>query len=216
MYVPVKTLPDSIRAALRSVGYGGKDIDVEVSETFQAPGSYGAGHRGRVLVVELATGRTQYAQGSYGGDNPFSTSPVDSYEKSPLPPGFAALTSGHQKIWHLHLNPANAAAWLPGPPEVSPRERWILWAYDGLTSAGRKDEFERRGRGAAPSQDEITELVRRGFLKQNKAGAVQITTEGKNVRTGLYREPPFVARSGGEREVTAEDLMLGTGVKPSR
>ena len=169
------------------------------------------------MVVELATGRSHYAKGSYGGDEP---GPVDSYEKSPLPPGFAALTSGHRKIWHLHLNPANAAAWLPGPPDVSPRERWLLWAYDGLTSAGRKDEFERKGPGAAPSQDEISELVHRGFLKQNKAGAVQITTEGKNVRTGMFREPAFVARSGGgggerspRREITAEDLLRGTGVK---
>jgi hypothetical protein len=37
MYVPVKTLPDSIRSALRSAGYGGADIDVTVGETFTAP-----------------------------------------------------------------------------------------------------------------------------------------------------------------------------------
>lgn len=209
MYLPTKDLPESIRAALRSVGYGGADIDVTVGETFTAPGSYGAGHRGRVFVVDLATGRSEYAQGSYGGDNPFSSNPVDSNEKSPLPPGFAALTSGHSKIWHLHINPANAAAWLPTAPDVSPREKWLLWAYTGLTSAGRKDEFERKGPGGGPSQDEISTLVARGLLKQNKAGAVQITTEGKNVRGGKFQEPPFVAGGSSSRTVTADDIIRG-------
>jgi hypothetical protein len=141
MYVLVKELPTAIQRALKSVGYGRKDIDVEVAESFRAPGSYGAGHRGQVIVVNLSTGESQYEAGSWGGSNPFEQRAVDEPSGvSPLPPGFVALTSGHTKIWHLHVNPANAANFLPSaePVDLSIRELWILWTHKGLTSAGRK------------------------------------------------------------------------------
>jgi hypothetical protein len=101
MYVLVKDLPDSIRSTLRSLGYGRADIEVKVGTSFDAPSAYGAGHRARAYVVELATGRTTGTEGAWGGGNPFTDLPVDQGGYSPLPPGFAALTSGYTGIWRL-------------------------------------------------------------------------------------------------------------------
>ncbi len=52
------------------------------------------------------------------------------------------------------------------------------WTFKGLTSAGRKDEWSRRG--SVPSETELDALATRGLLKRAKNGATQITTEGRN------------------------------------
>jgi len=96
-------------------------------------------------------------------------------------------------------------------PEISKIESAVLEAFGGLTSAGRKKEFDNwiysarsgvggriyrspfeegqfagsatPGRDAQKAIDAATEsLVARGYLKRNKAGAVQITPEGRNAR----------------------------------
>jgi hypothetical protein len=207
MYVPTKTLPDSIRKALRSVGYGKADIDVKIGDHFMAPSSYGAGHRAQVIVVDLVSGRMQHETGSWGGQNIFQARPVDEPGgRSRLPPGFIALTSGMTGIWHLHVHPENAAKFLPEAAEVTPRQKWILYTFNALTSAGRKNEWDRAGRHA-PHPEELQELLDRGLLKANKAGAMQITTDGKNVFRGLER-PRLVPRE----TVTAEDVMRGVKV----
>ena len=43
----------------------------------------------------------------------------------------------------------------------------------------RRDEMRRRNVSAAT----VDSLVERGYLKRNRAGATQITTQGKNART---------------------------------
>jgi len=195
MHVLVADLPSSLQRALRSVGYARKDIRAEVGPTFTAPAAYGSGHRAQAMVVELATGRMEGVVGSWGGANPFEQHAIDVGGESTLPSGFAALTSSMTGYWTLHLNPANAAKWLgSGTSEVSPREAWILGSFAGLTSAGRKDEFSRHGRGQEPSPEEIGTLAARGYLKVNKAGAVQITTAGKNQAGLAGRRPDFVPR----------------------
>ena len=207
-YVIVKELPESIRAALRAVGYGKKDIDVEVGEMFAAPLAYGTGHRAQVVVVHLASGSTKETHGAWGGENAFSRNPVDQFgAKSVLPEGFVALTSGMTGIWHLHVNPANAAKLLPEASAVTPREKWILYTFKSLTSAGRKSEWEYAGKDR-PHADEVAALEARGFLKTNKAGSTSITTDGKNVFKG-FEQPRMVPRE----TVTADDILRGAGVK---
>lgn len=227
MHVIVKELPSSIRNALHSLGYHKKDIDVEVGESFRAPFAYGAGHRGQVVVVNLATGESRYEAGSWGGGNPFEQRAVDEPSGvSPLPPGFVALTSGHTKIWHLHVNPANAAGLLPSAEaaDISIRELWILWAHKGLTSAGRKDEFHRHGRdmGGAPKPDELQRLSAKKLLKINAAGASQITTDGRNfiekalqdLGVSRYADSyEFSALLKKHGSVTADDILRGAGIK---
>jgi hypothetical protein len=72
MYVAVKELPNSLIRALASIGYGKKDIDVNIQDTVSLQVSGGDGRRGFALIVNLATGETHMLQGSWGGSNMFN------------------------------------------------------------------------------------------------------------------------------------------------
>lgn len=220
MHVDVKDLPEPLKSAVRHVT-GMKSVVLEVGDTFDAPGAYGKGYRGQVLVVNISTGERQYVAGSWGGANPFRQSPVDDpMGRSPLPPGFAALTTGG-RVWTLHLNPANVANLLPAPAEshdLTLREMWLLWSYRALTSAGRKDEWERSTSrdnpvGGPPSQAEIAELARKGVITVNRAGAAQITTLGRNIIGGMSDyaivEKARASSEGRGREASLERSEFG-------
>jgi hypothetical protein len=236
MHVDVKDLPEPLKSVFRRLS-AMKRVHVSVGETFSAPGAYGKGFRGQAVVVNLATGDSQYQAGSWGGENPFSRNPVDDPSGvSPLPPGFAAFTTGG-RYWELHLNPANVTKVLTAPPEshaLTHRELWLLWTFRALSSSGRRDEWERSRSGyrenpvgGPPSQAELAELAKKGVINVNRAGAAQITTAGRNV-IGRMSDHEIVQKAresgakhdaparGAKREITAEDLLLPVGVKPSR
>lgn len=218
MYARVKDLPPTVQGVLRSVHYAKADIRVEVEESVSAPHAYGKGHRGQIVMLELSTGRTQASVGSWGGDNPFESRPVDTGGESPLPPGYAALTSSLTGHWTLHLNPQNVAALLPSAGgEVTAREGYLLGVFR-LNTVGRKYEWERH-RGHGPTEGEIASLASRGFLKVNRAGAVSLTTEGKNVsekhrRAEFQPRPRVGPMAEPRRQITAEELLAPVGVKP--
>jgi hypothetical protein len=56
-------------------------------------------------------------------------------------------------------------------PTLTDDEKQLLAQFRSLKPAYR----DTKGK-----EDMVTSLVSRGYLKQNKAGATQITTEGKN------------------------------------
>jgi hypothetical protein len=71
---------------------------------------------------------------------------------------------------------------LPAAPTVSERDGRILGACKSYTSAYRKEWFARN----KVTDTELDALVSAGYLKKNKAGAISITTSGKNVATKGY------------------------------
>jgi hypothetical protein len=161
LYIEVKTLPDSIKDALASVGYHRGDIDVEVSTQGRIGMAFGDGHRGVTVVVNLATGERKVQYGSWGGANPFVQNKFDDNPDA-----------------RPELSPL-----LPEKVELSDRQKKILAQFRSLTSRGRKDQWEREP-GDRPTEAELDELVAGGFLKRNKAGAIKITTEGRNASAG--------------------------------
>lgn len=185
MHIETKSLPESLKAALRAVGYGAADIGVRVTETYSAQSCANDGQRGFTMAVNIATGERDEHHGSWGGANPFGANAVDSDGTArPLAPGFVVVqgTTGYPRTFAtLLVHPSNAAPLLPAKAELTDRQRSILGQFAGLTSAGRKNEWERYP-ASKPTEAEIAELVARGLLKQNKAGAISITTEGKNNR----------------------------------
>jgi len=195
LYVPVKELPELLRACLHAVGFAKQDANVTAKETVTPNASpSGQGLRSFFALVNLATGECQLTQGSWGGTNMFTQTVADDmHEAVPLLPNMAAVFgyTGHRINAYIVLHPSNVAALLPASPDLTPRQRWILGCYKSLTSAGRKNEFARRKHG--PSQSELAELAAGGYLKINKAGAVSITTRGKNV-AGRYLD--YVAPEG--------------------
>jgi hypothetical protein len=92
-------------------------------------------------------------------------------------------------------------------PEVTDREQMILRTIRSLTSAGRKEIFA----SEKVRPEEIDALVQRGLLSKTKAGAVSITTTGKNVAEGqedgmrtLLRQLEEAARSPLDEEVRVD------------
>lgn len=189
VYIKVDALPEQLRRVLRSVSYGRPDIAIETRETYTPARAGGNGYRAFCVIVNIATGETKTHVGSWGGPNPFNESklnPIDSdHSEHPIPEGVAIVEGsqgGGKPVYaSIALHPKNFAPLLPAKAELSERDNYILTAYKRLNSAGRKNEFERRGKG--PSNTELESLVQRNLLAKAGSG-LKITTEGKNAIAG--------------------------------
>jgi hypothetical protein len=182
MHIAVKDLPESIQSALRSVSYGGKDISVQPKERVSIQCSGGAGQRGFAILLDLASGRQEIHQGSWGGANIFNQhNSVDLDDRMhDIPVGGAVITGsqGNRTFATVYLHPDNMVKLLPAPAELSDKERRIMYAFGCLKSGDyRKEELSRAG----ATEADIDALISRGFLKRDGRG-VQITTAGKNTR----------------------------------
>lgn len=189
-YVIVKDLPASIQAALASVGYHGKDISVEASETVTLSSSGGSGSRAFVTLVNLTSGQHVTHLGSWGGPNTFDRSnPVDNdTNRYALPADGVAITGSqggaHPVYATLRVPVSMVQRILPSNKvELTQVEKDALYCHKSIKGgAYRRDELSRR---RVPSTV-VDDLVARGLLSRNKAGAVSITTDGKNA-VGNYR-----------------------------
>ena len=203
MYIEVKDLPPVIESALKSVGYGRRDIEVKAGE-FAYPMQGDAGRRGFMTLVDLNTGGFMTARGSYGGSNPFEKT-VDDMQPAKLHAGMVAITGlmgGSRPVFaKIIVNPDNLARLLPsaGAP-LSERELIVLYAFRALKGGEPRQQHFRDYR---VKQGEIDALAAKGLIKVNKAGAAQITTEGRNAFPRALWQPPspygykFEGLSGG-------------------
>jgi hypothetical protein len=186
VYVPTKELPQSVKDALKSVGYDRRDIGIVASETVSVGQGGGDGRRSFYAIVSLdglVEPKVEY--GSWGGANPFEMKRVDHDQVNhPIHPGYAVIVgseSGGTRVYAtMHLHPSNLAPLLPAKAEISDRLRGILKDFVSLTSAGRKAEWEIYNTSSKPTSEELETLIGMDLLKKNKAGAVSITTKGKN------------------------------------
>ena len=150
MYARVKDLPDCIQTALRAVSYGRPDISIEASERVSPMDPGSDGRRGFCMIVELATGRTEHHQGSWGGANMFNPQNRVDLDRNTyqIHEGVAVISgsTGYKGTYAtVALNAANMALLLPPAPEVTEREQDILTA-----SVAHKRRAE--GSLAAPPQ----------------------------------------------------------------
>lgn len=183
IHVPVRELPDALRAALKTVGYGAKDVGVTPQEAVTPNAYAGEGQRGFVIIVNLETGKRETLGGDWGGGG-MSIKPIDAASQDVrIPPNGAVIigTEGHPRTMaSIYVHPDVIAKLLPPTAAVTDREQMILRTIRSLTSAGRKEVFgDQRVQPA-----EVDALVARGLLARSKAGAVSITTAGKNVAEG--------------------------------
>lgn len=184
-HVATRELPECLQSALRSCGYARKDIPCIARETASMVGYSGEGRKAFVVLVDLATGRTESHEGSWGGANMFNPSnavDLDTAER-PIIPGMAVIkgTRGYHGVFaDIYLHPENVAKLLPAKPEVTEREASILGTFG--YKPGYRQEYWREMKVAT---EELDSLVARGFLSRNKAGAISITTQGKNAKGRL-------------------------------
>lgn len=187
-YVKVKDLPAEIRGALRAIEYFRADIEISQAETFHSHVLSGDGSRGFICMVNLETGDFKVEYGDWGGANIFNANLLDQHgENITIPSNVAVIkgTKGVHVFARIILRPDNIAPLLgEKKAELSDRDRWILYTFDALTSAGRKNEWGRER--DKPSEEDLNRLAGLGFLARSKNGATKITTDGKNL---LNRRP---------------------------
>jgi hypothetical protein len=182
MYIPIQQLPQAIQSMLRTLGYNKADIDIQGAESISPANDGSQGSRAYFAVINLATGERNVTHGSWGGANAFNPNNAVDLDQTPhaIPENVVAIKgcAGHLNMATLYVNPANLQKFLPEKTAVTADELTLLVMYSRLTSAGRKDEIARRGLKNVEAT--VASLVAKGLLKQNKAGATQITTAGKN------------------------------------
>jgi hypothetical protein len=189
MWVAVTDLPDAVRATLAAVSYGRSDIEVRVTTTAVMSHGGSQGTRAFTAMVNLDSGEREIVRGSWGGANMFApTNPVDrDGTEYPLPANGVIVmgSEGYPRTFAaLYVSPALMPRMIAAPPaELSPVERDALWCHVGIRGGQyRRDELRRR----KVQPGTVDALVARGLLKANRAGAVQVTTDGRNA-LGDYR-----------------------------
>ena len=181
MHTKVSNLPQSVRSALSSFGYARADIAVTASETFSFRSGGSQGRRSFVCVVNLETGDRQTVMGSWGGANMFNPSnavDLDGTER-PILPNMAVIhgSEGESVYASIEVAPATLAPMLPAAPAIDDRDMRILACYRSLKSGNYRTEALARLKCTDLDLDRLAAM---GLLKRNKAGATQITTDGKN------------------------------------
>jgi len=175
IYTLVKELPQSIQSTLSQLGYHKKDISIEAKEQVSIFDAGGDGRRGFYAIVALdGSVAPEVHYGSWGGANMFNPSNrVDTDDSMyTMLPGVAVITgsTGEKTYAYITIHPDNMVALLPVKVDITDRQKSILSNFIGLKPAYRNKY----------PVAEIDEMVAKGLLKKNKAGAVSVTTEGKN------------------------------------
>lgn len=177
-YSLVKELPDCLQRALTEVGYGRQSIELRPKEKESLFIAGGDGYRGFVILVDLASGQYKIHQGSWGGSNPWSSSPVDLDNQSyDLPLNGAVIkgsVGGTTPVYAtITLHPNNIVKYLTTGISLTDDEQRVLYAYKTYTSAFRKGHL-------IGKEKVIADLAQRKLIKISKNGASQITVEGRN------------------------------------
>jgi hypothetical protein len=186
MYVEVKTLVPAVQDALKAVGYGAKDIQVIVADSVSPSVAGGSGQRGFVTVINLTTGKRDHMRGSWGGANMFNPNNTVDLDtgKYVIPTDGVVIkgTTGHPRTFATLYTTA-MGHFLPSGDDsevLTDEELSALYCHKSIKGGEyRRDEMRRRNVSASA----VDSLVDRGYLKRNKAGAVSITTKGKNAST---------------------------------
>lgn len=190
MHIAVKSLGDAVQSALKSVGYGARDIEVIPQSSLELNSSASwKGARGFVIALDLRTGQRIARQGEWGGANPFVRNAVDESDETYVLPEFGVVIkgqTGHPRTFaRIYVHPAQMAKFLPAPTEeLSPIDQQALYCFKSIKGGEyRRQELARRKVTSAV----VDSLVERGYLSRNKAGATSITTAGKNAIDGSVR-----------------------------
>jgi hypothetical protein len=179
-------LPGVLRKALKDVGYRSRDISVVPQVRVNLNPYAGDGERGFAVLVNLSTGATKTVHGDWGGYSPAGGPSIDRDRgEHPLPRDGVAIvgsSGGRGTYATIYVHPDSVVPLLPGDVEMTDREAGILRSM-GYTSSYRKELFA--DMKVQPS--DVDALVKRGWIARNKAGALSLTTAGKNAAASAHK-----------------------------
>lgn len=190
-YVAVKDLPEAVQYALESVGYGRRDIGTVTAERTEiGRGAMGDGYQGFTVLVDVLTGAVHTERGSWGGSNPFTSTPVDDDSgQYVIPPHGVVITGqrggGRPVFATLHIPAAMRSMILPAATDDAPLtedEERVIYAHRSLKGGHYRREYLERHR---VSPDAIDAMIERGYVTRNRAGATAITTAGRNLEISV-------------------------------
>lgn len=186
-HVDLKDLPIGVQRHITdTLGLRPKNVRVHVGTEATPADAYGDGHRAHFAIVNNA-GETpaRMVHSSWGGSNPFQTTPLDAMARSdrayPIPPGHAVVLGSSQRhVLGVHFHPDDIAKLLPQNDDTQLDDEHVvaLHAHGKLKSGPYRKEAMQRG---GVKQSHLDHLVATGLLSRNKAGAHTITTKGRNV-----------------------------------
>lgn len=190
--VDVDTLPPPVVKVLKNLGVRGGVVTMSSARVESLMVVGGRGKQGSVALIDLASGSVERHVGSFGGPNPFSSSPVDKRDsKVDLTESTVlvkAVTGGGKKPYaYIIVHPVLFAKLRPSvsADNLSVGEALALSIILGFTSAGRRSEFGREGLGHySPQNPYIKGLVRAGLIKI-VGQSVRVTKDGKLLRSAL-------------------------------
>lgn len=181
VHVQTKDLPDFVKSVLRTNNYNRPDVAVVIADgPVSVGGPVNDGQRGYTVAVDLATGNvSQTIMGSWGGGEGTA---LDRGATVNVPQNFAVIDgeTGHVPYARIIVAPGTMAGALPEHIDLTDLQRQILGMVRSLNSRGRKDECSYRGISETQYMEVCQELATMGLVKINKAGAVAITTKGRN------------------------------------
>jgi hypothetical protein len=191
MFVPTKDLPDIVQEVLESVGFHKADIDVEPAVEAHLSSPYGTGYQTFAVGVDITRRRvSREVASSWGGPNMFEHRTLDQPSTLDLPEGTMLIMGqrggGRPVSAKLYAHPGLMAPMLEGQQaaDLSVQELAVLAIFKGIKGGYREEEARRY---KLPFKTAVARLVELGFLKTNRAGATQITTDGRNLITSDAR-----------------------------
>lgn len=191
MYVPAKT-PEIKRIIDAARVNGKRNGDVSIDE-FRGPISmnsyWDGGSKDEFALVDLETLKTWSMPTSHPYfDRRPNGERCGNLELSELPPNVCLVEGGYfcgkPATLKIRLRSENMARLLPKPgPSVSKRALDALNTIAGIKSSYRAEEFRRAHLGTYGADNPyVKELKKAGYVKINKAGAISVTTAGRNAR----------------------------------
>lgn len=190
-HMDLKDLPIGVQNHIvNTLGLRPRNVAVHVGTEAYPSNAYGDGHRAHFAIVHNAGEKpAKMVRSSWGGPNPFQTTALDAMAGSnrayPIPPGHAVVLGSSQRhVGEVHFHPDDIAKLLPtnDATDVSDTHLAALHAHAHLKSGIYRKEALRH---SGVQQEHMDDLVSRGLLSRNKAGAHTITTKGKNVLHGM-------------------------------
>ena len=184
-YVALTKLPETIQSALSSVGYCRQDIEVTASETYSPLSAGSKGKQSFCVCLDIKSGDRESRIGSWGGPNIGNHSnQVDNDSNNyPIPPNGAVITgsTGYKGTFaSITVAPDMLQKFLPITDDsITDADKAWLYILKTNRPSYRKSEANRASI-PWPTTDRLEHLKGKGLIKINKAGSIQLTTDGKN------------------------------------